>query len=279
MIGFRPNILTPGALPDFLIIGAQKAGTTSLASYLAAHPCVVAPRWKEAHFFDLNYEKGIDWYRSIFPVGVRARVGSRFRGRRLQTGDSTPYYILHPWAAARARDLLPKAKIVILLRDPVDRAHSHYHHEVRLGKETLTFEEAIDAEDSRIAGEARRLAVDPYYTSFNYQHFSYLERGIYSHQMMRWLKFYPPSQILVLSSELFFASPDVEYRRVLKFLGLPEWKLPAYPAEHVGTYAPMSKATRKRLREFYAPHNQTLRQQLNSDWPGTGDAIVDRFSA
>src|SRR5690349_6371993 len=130
-MGVSQIMFSPGALPDFLIIGAQKAGSTSLASYLAAHPCVVPPRWNEAHFFDLNYERGVDWYRSLFPVGVRARLNSRLRGRRHLTGDSTPHYIVHPRMPARARDLLPAARIIILLRDPVDRAHSHYHHEVR----------------------------------------------------------------------------------------------------------------------------------------------------
>jgi len=276
---FFTRLFRAHTLPAFLIIGAQKAGTTSLASYLAAHPGVVSPKWKEVHFFDLNYTRGVEWYRSHFPMGPRRRLRSRFDGRRLLAGDATPYYILHPQAPSRAWQLIPAARIIVLLRDPVDRAYSHYHHEVRLGKESLSFEDAIAAEPSRIAGEVERLEAEPSYESFNYQHFTYLERGIYADQMRRWLNYFRPDQFLVLSSEQFFKSPAVEYRKVLKFLGLPEWELPAYPAEHVGSYSPMSATMRDLLLDYYASHNQTLRQYLNSHWPGSGDVIVDRFSA
>jgi hypothetical protein len=276
---FFTRLFRAHTLPAFLIIGAQKAGTTSLASYLAAHPSVVSPKWKEVHFFDLNYTRGVEWYRSHFPMGPRRRLRSRFHGRRLLAGDATPYYILHPQAPSRAWHLIPAARIIVLLRDPVDRAYSHYHHEIRLGKESLSFEDAIAAEPSRIAGEVERLEAEPAYESFNYQHFTYLERGIYSDQMRRWLNYFRPDQFLVLSSEQFLKSPAAEYRKVLKFLGLPEWELPAYPAEHVGSYPPMSATMRERLLDYYAPHNQALRQYLNSHWPGSGDAIVERFSA
>lgn len=273
------KLLRAYKLPACLIIGAQKAGTTSLASYLAAHPCVVSPSFKEVHFFDLNYTRGIEWYRSHFPVGARRRLRSLLRSQRLRASDATPYYMLHPRAASRASQLIPAARLIVLLRDPVDRAYSHYHHEVRLGKEFLAFEEAIAAEPSRIAGEVQRLETEPSYEGFNYQHFTYLERGIYSAQIRRWLNCFRPEQFLILSSEQFFEDPAGEYRKVLNFLGLPAWQLPAYPAEHVGTYPRMSGAIRHRLLEYYAPHNRTLRNCLNSCWPGAGDEIVGRFSA
>ena len=276
---FFASLLRAYNLPAFLIIGAQKAGTTSLASYLAAHPSVVSPSFKEVHFFDLNYPRGAKWYRSHFPVGARRRLRSLLRGRHLHATDATPYYMLHPRAAFRASHLIPRARIIVLLRDPVDRAYSHYHHEVRLGKESLTFEDALAAEPSRIAGEVRRLEAEPLYEGFNYQHFTYLERGIYSDQIRRWLNYFRPDQFLVLSSEQFFEDPAGEYRKVLKFLSLPSWDLPAYPAEHVGTYPPMPAAIRDRLVMYYTPHNHALRQYLNSHWPSSGDAIVDRFSA
>jgi hypothetical protein len=266
------------ALPTFLIIGAQKGGTTSLASYLAAHPNVISPSFKEVHFFDLNYDKGRDWYRSQFPIGARRRLASGVNGQKLYAVDATPYYILHPLAACRAWKLIPFAKIIILLRDPLDRAYSHYHHEVRLGHEQLSFEAAIGAEPSRVKGEVQRLITEPSHKSFNYQHYTYLERGIYSDQIRRWLDYYPPEQLLVLSSEQFFETPGVIYRRVLTFLGLPSWDLPSYPAKHVGRYAPIPAKIRDRLAEYYDPYNQTLRKELNSIWPGTGDSIIDRFS-
>jgi len=187
--------------------------------------------------------------------------------------------MLHPQAPYRASRLIPDARIIILLRDPVDRAYSHYHHEVRLGNEPLSFQEAVEAEPSRTAGEAHRLETDPFYESFNYQHFSYLERGVYSDQIDRWLKYFRPNQFLVLGSEELREDPALGYKRVLKFLGLHEWELSAYPAEHVGKYPPIPEAIRSRLLEYYAPHNRVLRNQLNSYWLGTGDAVVDRFAA
>ncbi|HUA13971.1 MAG TPA: sulfotransferase domain-containing protein [Verrucomicrobiae bacterium] len=272
------RLLRTHTLPACLIIGAQKAGTTSLASYLFAHPSVVSPSFKEVHFFDLNYAKGPEWYGSQFPIGGRRRVANQLQGRTGFALDATPYYLLHPLAAERARKLVPAAKIIILLRDPVDRAYSHYHHERRLGHEHLPFEEALACESSRTADEAERLQREPSYESFNYQHFTYLERGIYANQIRRWRKFFPSEQLLILSSEELFEDGARVYRRVLGFLGLPALDLAAYPAEHVGKYRPMAARMRDRLDEFYAPHNRVLREELNAEWPGVGDTIVDRFS-
>lgn len=275
---FLASLAREYALPNILIIGAQKAGTTSLASYLAAHPWVVSPTRKEVHFFDLNYGKSVNWYRSHFLIGGRRRFKNGLYGRHLPAFDATPYYIVHPQVAERASRLIPGARIIILLRDPVDRAYSHYHHEVRLGTERLAFEEAIDAESSRISGEAHRLQSDSFYESFSYQHFTYLKRGIYWEQIHRWLKYFRPDQFLVLSSEAFFKSPAIEYKKVLQFLGLPALELSTYPAVHVGKYPGMSAVIRDRLIEYYAAHNRSLKHELNSLWPGTGDEIVGRFS-
>lgn len=275
---FFARLLRTHKLPGFLIIGAQKAGTTSLASYLAAHRNVISPVFKEVHYFDLNYSKGVEWYRSNFPIGARRRLDTHFDSRYLRAFDATPYYLMHPQVPLRVSQLIPSVRIIVLLRDPVDRAYSHYHHEVRLGTESLPFEDAIHAEPTRIAGEVKRFETEPAYAGFNYQHFTYLERGIYSNQILRWLQYFNPQQFLVLSSEQFFKNPDGEYQKVLQFLGLRAYELPSYPAEHVGKYPPISLQVRGRLREYYAPHNRTLRDMLNATWPGTGDTIVNSFS-
>lgn len=272
-------LLRREALPDYLIIGAQKAGTSSLASYLAAHPSVIPPKRKEVHFFDLNHEKGVAWYRSHFPMAERKGLRSHLRSLRVQTGEASPYYIFHPLVASRAFDLIPTARLIVLLRDPVDRAYSHYHHEVRLGAESLSFEAAIEAEDQRVGEDKLRLALDSSYVSFNYQHFTYLKRGIYADQISCWLRYYRPEQFLILSSEQFFKDPRSVYQEVLQFLGLPSWDLPAYPPELVGSYRPMPDETRRYLREYFAPHNLALRFLLNSVWPGRGDLVVDGFSS
>jgi|SRR5690242_3518862 len=122
-------------LPHFLIIGAQRCGTTSLFEYLARHPDVAPPSAKELHFFDSEYHKGDAWYRERFPSLRNGFI----------TGEATPYYIFHPHTPTRVRDWNSKVKLIVLLRNPVDRAYSHYHHEVRLGTESLDFETALVA--------------------------------------------------------------------------------------------------------------------------------------
>ena len=266
-------------LPDFLIIGAQKAGTTSLASYLAAHPQVLIPKCKEVHFFSDGFVQGVDWYQSHFTVGRRRRVRSLLRRTPPSAGEATPYYLFHPLAASRCSKLLPEARIVIMLREPVDRAYSHYNFMRKLGHEQLSFEEAIDAESSRLAGELERLEADPSYVSFNYRNFSYLSRGVYLPQIQLWLNFRHPEQMLVISSEEFFRHPESQYHRVLKFLSLPDWEPSDYRAQNVGEYDPMSPTTRERLTGYYESHNQRLRQHLNSVWPGVGDEVVNRWLA
>jgi tRNA(Leu) C34 or U34 (ribose-2'-O)-methylase TrmL len=172
------NLLTSPArcLPDFLIIGAQKAGTTSLFAHLNEHPAVWMAPWKECHFFSRPWLPTTA-YRGFFLMRSTRRRIERRLGRRLLVGEATPYYLFHPLAPLRAARALPKAKLIVLLRDPVERAYSHYRHEVRLGLETLSFEEALDAEATRTAGETERLGRSPFASSDGHRHYTYIARG------------------------------------------------------------------------------------------------------
>src|SRR6187200_1451927 len=138
-------------LPDFLVIGAQKAGTTALYAYLRWHPGITGPSWKEVSFFDRHWWRGEAWYRGQFPL----RAGGRL------VGEASPSYLFHPLAPERARSLVPDAKLIALVRNPVDRAYSQYQHAVALGREPLSFEDALAAEDERLVGEVERLLADP----------------------------------------------------------------------------------------------------------------------
>jgi Sulfotransferase domain len=140
-------------LPDFLILGAQKAGTTALYAYLRRHPAITGPSWKEVSYFDRHYARGEAWYRGNFP--------NRLRARDKLVGEASPSYLFHPLGPERARALVPEARLVALVRNPIDRALSHYHHEVALGRERLSFEEALEAEERRLLGEDERLLADP----------------------------------------------------------------------------------------------------------------------
>src|SRR4051794_22945776 len=129
-------------LPDFLILGAQKAGTTALYAYLRWHPEITGPSFKEVSFFDRHYANGERWYRAHMPARRRSLVG-----------EASPSYLFHPLAPERVAGLLPEARLIALLRNPVARPSSNYQNEVALGGEPLSFEEAIGREDERMEGE------------------------------------------------------------------------------------------------------------------------------
>jgi hypothetical protein len=251
--------------PAFLVIGGQRCGTTSLYDHLARHPDVLRAFRKEVHFFDVNWSRGEWWYLSHFPTRARARVLSRRRGRPVVTGEASPYYLFHPAAARRAARTVPEARLVALLRNPVDRALSHYHHEVRLGHEALTFEEAIAAEENRLAGEREALLADDRARSFAHRSWSYLARGRYAEQLEEWWRWFPRERLLVLRSEDLFADPPGTVGRVLEFLGLPPLALGGFGNVNEQRYSRMDPALRARLARYFEPHNQRLQELLGRD--------------
>ena len=255
-------------LPEFVILGAQRAGTTSLFRYLCRHPAVLPPLFhKESHFFDLRYGRGLGWYRAEFPSVLARRRRRAAIGIEPITGEATPYYLFHPLAPGRVRACLPHVRVIALLRDPVSRAYSHYRHSVAWGFETLSFEDALRAEPDRLAGEADRIARDPSYRSFSHQHHSYAERGDYQPQLEAWLDIIPSDRMLILFSEDLFADPDATFRRVARFLGIPQRSLDRYERTNVGRSAPMPDAAREILEERFLEPNRRLRTFLGGPLP------------
>jgi Sulfotransferase domain len=250
------------ALPDFVIIGAQKGGTSFLYQLLVQHPHVKPAFAKEVHYFDLNFRKGDNWYRSYFPVQVR-------NSRKYITGEASPYYLFHPHAPRRASTVLPDAKLIVMLRNPVDRAYSHYQHQVKRGKgegrETLTFEEAIEAEKRILPGEVSKMLQDEFYESLRHRTRSYLRRGIYIDQLLAWSSFFPRKQMLILKSEDLFNDTTNVLERILDFLKIPHWVPETYSIPNKREYAGVSPLIRQRLDEYYKPHNQRLYEYLGVD--------------
>ncbi|MCC6301280.1 MAG: sulfotransferase [Gammaproteobacteria bacterium] len=262
----NPSTLLGRAAPDFFIIGVQKGGTTSLYNYLARHPAVLPAAEKEVHYFTDNYRHGGLWYRERFPTRYhKFRRMLRLRARVL-TGEATPYYIFHPHAARRIRGHYPGARIILMLRDPVERAYSHYRYHVKLGVETLDFEGAIAAEPKRLEGELEKMMADETYLSERYKLFSYLRRGVYVEQIRRWHEQFPREQILILKSEDFFADPAACFRDVVRFLGLGRHELPSYDTFNAGAESALSGETRRRLREYFRPYNAELYDYLGVDF-------------
>ena len=169
--------------------------------------------------------------------------------------------------------MVPRARVIALLRNPVDRAYSHYNHEIttvsrlfKAGVEPLTFEEALELEELRLRGESDKMLEDERYASFNHQHFSYLSRGIYVDQLSYWSRFFSDEQMLVLKSEDFYERPSETLKRTLDFLGLPEWEPEAWEIVLKGEYErEMNPATRRRLEGYFEPHNRRLYEYLGAD--------------
>lgn len=188
------------------------------------------------------------------------------------TGEASPYYLFHPHAARRAANTVPKAKLISLLRNPVDRAYSDYKHKAREGRDPLSFEEAIEAEEGRLRGEREKMLADESYLSPNHRKFSYLSRGIYVDQLMEWREYFDQDQMLVLNSEAFFADPLESLGPILDFLGLPSWEPEPQSiransnTRHEGTYGRMSPGIRRRLEAYFEPHNRRLYDYLDVDF-------------
>ena len=251
-----------GAMPDFLIIGAKKCGTTFLYDLLSRHPYVEPAAKKELHYFDiLADEESTEWYRRCFPP-------PRWKeGRRTITGEATPEYLSYPPASRRMAKVIPQARLIALLRNPVDRAYSDYQQVVRKGRETRTFKEAIGMEEARppVRGAAtskRKDLAGPDSASRGY-----LAKGIYVDQLLRWSRFFGDEQMLVLKSEDFFERPAHTLGVVLDFLELPQWEPPAWEVRNKGDYEQkMDPQVRRWLEEYFEAHNRRLYEYLGVDF-------------
>lgn len=254
-------------LPDWLIIGAQRSGTSSLYEYIVQHPFAGRSAVEEVHFFDKNYGKGTGWYRGHFPTRLGMRFVTLGHEGTASTGECTPNYMSHPLAPRRIGETLPEVRLLVLLRNPVDRAYSHFHHERDLHREPLTtFEEALGAEEARMNGEMQRIIADDGYYSFAQQHFTYLERGRYAAQIERLFALFPRERVLVLCSEHLLKDPAAVYARVLQFLGLPDHRLLNFPRTSVLNYPPMPLATRASLQAVFGLENERLFKLIGEDF-------------
>jgi len=237
-------------------MGVQRGGTTSLYNYLMDHPDIEKGLKKETYFFSDHFHRGFEWYQELFPEGI--------------SGEATPYYAIHPLVPARIRAMLPNVKLIMLLRDPVERAWSHYKYEVAQKCELLSFEEALDEEERRIRGEESKIKANPLYKSPSLFCHSYLKKGRYVEQLERWLNVFPAEQMLILKSEDLFIHhkiADQAYQSVLDFIGVEPHKLKRYrrhnATEHISEMNPL---TREMLNAYYRPYNEQLYTLLGKDF-------------
>ena len=263
-------------MPDFLVIGAKKGGTTSVANWLVQHPQVLpmfprTQRHKSPHYFDINYWRGPDWYRSHFPT-ERSRRRQVPDGRAV-VGEASPYYMFHPAVCERVAHDVPDVRVIVMLRDPVSRAYSNYWDRRASGHETIsTFEEAIEAEPQRLAGvDQRRLLTDPRYYSVDHDNHSYLARGRYLEHLAPWLERLPPEQLLIMRAESMFDDPAAMFADVQSFLGLSVHEAMPLRPYNQRRHPPIAAATRAMLADYYRPHNAALYEAIGFEmgWEAT----------
>jgi hypothetical protein len=265
---YRLLSATRRVLPDFLIIGAQKCGTTSLYAQLTEHPCVLPALTKEVHYFDRSRGRPLSWYRAHFPLQTSTERDAGDLEHAARTGEASPYYLFDPGCAALIHGALPGAKLIVLLRNPADRAYSHFQHARRRGWEPLDFEAALDAEPGRLATEARERAADTVFQGTAHRRFSYATRGLYADQLARYFEYFPRSSVLVLESEMYAREPGRVLSEVLAFLDLEPFEPARHEQLHRFGYEPQPAHTRDRLLEHFAPHNERLFALLDRryDW-------------
>ncbi len=256
-------------LPDLVLAGAQRSGTTALTEALYRLPMVERPRrGKGSHYFSYNYHRGWEWFQSQFPTELWAATVERRTERPIFCFDACPYYLFHPFAVARMAQALPDIKVLVMLRDPVRRAESHYHHSVSHGHEDLPFEAALAAEESRLAGEDDRMQEDWTYWSHSHEHHSYVAKGMYADHLERLFGHYPREQVMVIQSERFYRDPDEVLAEVTAWLDLPPVALERGDNRNSHVYEEMPEPMRERLIEIYREPNERLFALLGEryDW-------------
>ena len=235
-------------LPHFLGLGTQKGGTTSLQKLLEQHTEVYLPPCKEVHYFSLHSEQPPSWYAAHYD---KARHSQR-------RGDITPFYLFHPDAPARIRKLLPDARMIVLLRDPVERALSQVFHARRHGFEALEVADALAAEPERLASG----------NAYNFQKHSYVARSRYLEQLDRYEALFPKRQLLVLKSEDLFASTRHVWEKIQCFLELQPIPLTALPRANAGSGEAndVPAGVRKRLRKMLSTTASGVKERYGIDW-------------
>ncbi len=252
------------SLPDFIIIGAMKSGTTSLYAYLRDHPQLLPSRWKEVQFFNGgmnpnidNFEKGQAWYRAHFPLRRNLRPHSK-------TYEASPLYLFNPLVPRRIFDLIPEVKMIAVLRNPTERAISHYFYEKRMGRESLPIKEALQEEEERL----KSVIKNKDYKNSNYINYSYKSRGLYKKQLEKFLNYFPWRQILVLSSEELFNEPEKTLRRVFDFVGVnTSFKVKDLKPRNVASNrSEVDPNVYEYLNNYFLPHNQALYELVGKNY-------------
>jgi len=232
---------------------------------LIKHQSIMPSSTKEVHYFDMNYS-GLWWYKSHFPT-IFQKILLKICKRKVVTGEATPYYMFHPHAPHRIFQDLPNVKLIVIIRDPVDRAYSQYQDNLRKNQEVLSFEDAIQDESNRLKGERERIIKNPRCNSIPYWAYSYLSKGIYVEQLKNWFNIFPKEQFLILYTSKLQSEPQQILNNVFSFLGISNQIIKIDEKKNVGKYKQMNLETREFLEKYFSSHNKELEELLDRKIP------------
>lgn len=251
-------------LPHFIIVGTQKGGTTSLYHYLSQHPQIIPSQKKEVHFFDLHYRRGLSWYKAHFPRSKNLRVTER-------VFEASPSYLYHPLVPARIAEMVPQARLILLLRDPTERAISQYFHERRLGHESLTIMDALLAEEERL----KPLVENRDFTHKYFFYAAYKSRGHYAEQIVRYLEYFKRENMLILNSESLFSEPVETLKKVTRFVGVDtDFSIRDFSARNVSdNRTSVDNEVHQYLDAYFFPYNERLFSLLGEDFGWNSRAV------
>ena len=252
-------------IPDFLVIGAKRCGTTSLYQHLPEHPCISKSPHDNMGFFNDNFHLGVNWYKSFFPTTfTRKKIKSKF-GNFLAF-DVTTKYMEEESTANNVYQTKPNMKIIIILRNPVDRAYSQYHLSVRQTAERRSFEDVVEENMNRLNKESHEhYEIKP---RFSAKEDNYLKKGLYALQLRYWLKILPRENILIVSTEEFESNQQIIYNKIFEFLNISKFEVKNTKKMEKGNYPPMKSETRNLLLDYFRSHNHELFELINIkfDW-------------
>jgi hypothetical protein len=243
-------------LPDFLIIGAKRCGTTSLFTNLPKHPSIINSHHDNMGFFNDNFHLGVNWYKSFFPTQAFMEKSKKKYGTSLSF-DTTTTYMEHSSTAENVKKTKPDMKIIIMLRNPIDRAYSQYNRTIKIdGIKSRNFEDVVMTEIEKLSDHKN--------TSFQIlrDESNYIKKGLYYEQLKPWFELFPRKNIGIFSTEDFKNDSQKTYDKIFDFLELTEFIINDNEIMEKGNYSPMDKKTRNFLSNFYKSHNEKLFQLI-----------------
>ena len=256
--------------PDFVIVGAQRCGTTSLFRALAKHPAMMTNviNAKGIHYFDTSYHKSADWYKAHFPTRAEREAHSAQVGQKAIAGEASPYYMFHPAGAERMAKAIPDTKLIVLLRNPVKRAISHHLHMVWEGHESVkNIDEALNLEATRLEGIEEKLLADPKLISRAHQHFSYIARGHYAAQIEKLFEHFNRENVLVMTTEQLISDSQASLDAIQTFIGFETDPSIQLEKRNASSKFEPNPETVERLTQEYAESNKRLANLLDVEIP------------